>query len=156
MTFLELDEITTLMTAHAERPGERIPHRRLADDVTGRVHGVDAVRRATAAAAILFGNAELRDADADTLAMVSSEVATTPVGVAELTQGISIVDALVSTGLAASKADARRGLTAGGFSVNGAAIDGQHVLTSADLLPGGVILLRKGKRSWAAMRASQG
>jgi tyrosyl-tRNA synthetase len=152
MTFLDLDEIAALMTAHGARPGERIPHRRLADDVTARVHGEDAVRRATAAAGILFGGAELRDADAATLAMVTGEVATTGVASALLTAGIPVVDALVSTGLASSKAEGRRGVEAGGFSVNGAAIDVQRRLTDADLLPGGVILLRKGKRSWAALR----
>jgi tyrosyl-tRNA synthetase len=63
-----------------------------------------------------------------------------------------ITDALVATGLAVSKGEARRGLGSGGFSVNGVVATEATVVTSSDLLPGGVVLLRKGKKNWAALR----
>lgn len=151
-TFLPLDEIASVMAAHAAEPGKRAAQRRLADDVTARVHGTDAVARVTAAAAILFGGGALGDADDATLAMVTAEVPTRRVTRALLDQGVAIVDALVDAGLAASKGEARRGLDGGGFSVNGVSVDAARVVTTADLLPGGVLLLRKGKRNWAALR----
>ncbi len=67
--------------------------------------------------------------------------------------GLPIADALVRAGLATSKGDARRGLAANGFSVNGESRPPRTACSTADdLLPGGVMLLRKGKRTWAALR----
>jgi tyrosyl-tRNA synthetase len=154
LTFLELAEIAELMRQHEGDRAQRIPQRRLADDVTARVHGADAVRRAGDAARILFGSGDVRVADAATLAMVTGEVATFPVAAAELDAGMPIADALVRAGLAASKGEARRGLTAGGFSVNGVVIDETRTVATADLLPGDLVLLRKGKKNWAALRVS--
>jgi tyrosyl-tRNA synthetase len=153
MTFLSLEEIGALMAAHEADAGQRIPHRKLADDLTTRIHGAESVARANAAARILFGAGDIRAADEGTLAMVTGEVATTPFVAEGLAAGIPIADALVWSQLAASKAEARRGLTAGGFSVNGVAADESRMLTAADLLAGSVIMLRKGKRNWAALRA---
>jgi tyrosyl-tRNA synthetase len=152
LTFIDLDEIANLMRGHTADRGLRIPQRRLADDVTTRVHGADAVRRAGDAAAILFGSGDVRHADAATLAMVTGEVATFPLATEELALGIPIVDALLRTGLATSKADARRGLTGGGFSVNGIAAEEARAVSAGDLLAGGVVLLRKGKKNWAALK----
>jgi len=151
-TFLSLDEIAMVMTDHLTDPSRRVAQRRLADDVTARVHGADSVARATAAAAILFGGGDLRAADAATLALVAAEVPAASVEAGMLAgEGVPIADALVLAGLATSKGEARRGLAAGGFSVNGAvATEGQR-LTAADRLAGGGIFLRKGRKSWAVM-----
>jgi tyrosyl-tRNA synthetase len=152
LTFLELEEIADLMQQHGADPGQRLAQRRLADDVTARVHGHEAAERARQAAGILFGGGDLRGADAMTLAMVVAEVPTHDLPAGELDGGISLVDALTRTGLATSKADARRGLAGKGYSVNDVVADEARVLTASDLLPGGVVLLRKGKRNWAALR----
>lgn len=151
-TFLDASEISGLLEAHQGDPGKRIPQRRLADDVTERVHGRDAVERVARAASILFGSGDLAGADADTLAMVTAAVPTRTINATALYAGVAMVDALVESGLAASKGEARRGLEGGGFSVNGVPADVARVVTRDDLLAGGVVLLRKGKRNWAALR----
>lgn len=148
-TFLSLDEIAAVMAEHLANPARRVAQRRVADDVTTRVHGAESVARATAAAAILFGGGELRAADAATLAMVAAEVPRATMSVEG--EGVPIADALVATGLAASKGEARRGLAAGGFAVNGVVADEGRRLTAADRLAGGGIFLRKGKRNWAVV-----
>lgn len=152
MTFLELAEIAELMRQHAKDPGQRVAQRRLADDVTGRVHGRLAAERANDAARILFGGGDVRAADATTLGMVAAEITSQPVTRGELDGGMPLIDALLRTGLAASKSEARRGLASGGYSVNGVAAEATRVLGGADLLPGGIVLLRKGKKSWAALQ----
>jgi tyrosyl-tRNA synthetase len=152
LTFIPLDEIAALMRQHDGDRAQRVPQRRLADDVTARVHDTDAVRRASDAARILFGSGDVRAADAATLVMVTGEVATQALEPGELAPGMAIADALVRAGLAASKGEARRGLTAGGFSVNGVVADETRQITTADLLPGSVVLLRKGKRNWAGLK----
>ena len=154
-TFLERDAIVALLEQHTIEPGKRLAQRRLADDVTARIHGSDVVARVAAAAAILFGSGELAAADAATLAMVTAEVPTRTVTRTVMSSGIGIIDALVAAGLAASKGEARRGLDGGGFAVNGVPVDATRVVTSADLLSGGVVLLRKGKRNWAALRVEE-
>ncbi len=151
-TFLSLDEIAAIMREHDGDRARRVAQRRLADDVTARVHGADAVSRATNAANILFGGGDLRSADTATLAMVMAEVPSAELERSALDAGVAIADALVSAGLAASKAEARRGLSTAGFYVNGNVATEQQRLTPADFLSGNVILLRKGKRNWAALR----
>ncbi|MEO5826941.1 MAG: tyrosine--tRNA ligase [Gemmatimonadales bacterium] len=151
-TFLDLDEIDRVMAEHEADPGQRAAQRRLADDVTGRVHGADAVGRVRAAAEILFGGGDLRGADEGVVSMMVAEVPAVTVPSGSLEAGIPIVDALVLTGLAASKGDARRGLDGGGFSVNGVTVEPSAVVATSDLLAGSVVLLRKGKRNWAALR----
>jgi tyrosyl-tRNA synthetase len=153
MTFLPRDEITSAMDAQRGDPGARGAQRILADDITERVHGRDAVLRATAAARILFGTGDLRDADAATVATVVAEVPRQLLEPGTLDAGLALADALQMAGLAASKSEARRGIGSGGFSVNGVVADESRVLTTSDLLPGGAILLRKGKKTWAALVA---
>ena len=151
-TFLSLDEIAEVMATHGADPGKRLAQRRLADDVTARIHGGQSVERVTAAAAILFGGGDLAAADAETLAMVVREVPCTIAERRHLETGLPVADVLVRSGLAASKGEARRGLDGGGYSINGVVVGHTRVVTDADALAGGAILLRKGKRSWAAIQ----
>ncbi len=151
LTFLPLEDVAAVMAQHDVDRAQRHAQRKLADEVTTRVHGLGAAQSATDAARVLFGSQDVRSADAGALMMVTAEVPNFTIGRAELDSGIPIIDALVKAGLAASKAEARRGLQAGGFSVNGAVVDESHVITRTALLRGDVILLRKGKRNWAAL-----
>jgi len=151
-TFLGSEEIAAIMVEHGRDRGKRVAQRKLADDVTLRVHGPDVLRRVSEAAAILFGQGDLLTADTATLDMVAGEIPSTEIPASSLKGGMPIIDALVRCGLAASKADARRGLTAGGYSANGVAIGESHALTESDVLAGGFVLLRKGKRNWAVFR----
>jgi tyrosyl-tRNA synthetase len=153
MTFVDLTTIDELMQRHAANRAARLAQRLLADDVTARVHGPDAARRVTAVAGILFGQSDIREADGDTLAMVASEIPMVTVRGDEIS-GMSAVDALVRGGLAASRAEARRGLGAGGYSINGGVVDDSRTLSRDDLLGDGLIFLRKGKRNWAGLRTA--
>jgi len=149
-TVLPLEEIGEAMAAHQARPSERIPQRLLAKDVTSRVHGSEVANRAIAASRALFGDGQLAELDGETLAVVASEVRTVEIDRDRLTSGFGIVDALVESGLASSKADARRGLQGGGFSVNGAKVDtSDRSLGPDDLLAGRFVALQKGRRHYA-------
>ncbi len=66
-TFLDLEEIDAIEAESAEKPGLRIAQRRLAAEVTTIVHGPDEVRAAELASAALFGRAELVDLPESTL-----------------------------------------------------------------------------------------
>src|SRR5690606_5436378 len=123
--------------------------------VTARVHGAEAVERATNAARILFGTSELASADADTIQIVCEEVPSVVVSGAELDEGIGVIDAFVRAGLAESKKQARQFAGSGSLSINDITTDGQEPLGRDHLLAGGAILLRRGKRQWAALRLGE-
>lgn len=150
-TFLPLEEIAAVMAELAADPGRRAAQRRLAEEVTTRVHGAVTTRSVVEASRLLFGGTALAAADPAVFAVLAGEIPTRPVPASSLGT-LGIVDALVTAGLAASKAEARRGLQQGGFSLNGAVIaSADRVLSPADLLGGGFLLLQKGKRNYALL-----
>jgi tyrosyl-tRNA synthetase len=65
-----------------------------------------------------------------------------------LEHGVSAVDLLVETGLAASKSAARRLIEQGGASVNGARLSSVEALVTGADLQDGVLVLRAGKKRY--------
>jgi tyrosyl-tRNA synthetase len=66
--------------------------------------------------------------------------------------GSHLVDLFAATGLVAGRNAARRAIAEGGAYLNNSKVtDPESVLTEADLLAGGVALLRRGRRSLAAV-----
>ncbi len=148
-TFLDLPAIQAVEARQAADPSRREAQRLLAREVTARVHGVYVAERVVAASEILFGGTDLRSAAGDVLEVLEGEV---PCTTASLGDGLGIVDALVQAGLAASKADAKRGLQQRGFSVNGVVVDdAARVLTGDDVLAGRYVVLQKGKKNYAML-----
>jgi tyrosyl-tRNA synthetase len=155
-TFLSSEEIGAAMKEQAADASRRAAQRLLAEDITTRVHGAETTARVIAASAILFGGTDLRAADAGVFDVLSGEMPTTALPAGMLDTGFPLVDALVTSGLASSKSDARRGIQGKGFAVNGEKTDDvERVLTSGDLLAGGYVMLQKGKKNYALLRAGQ-
>lgn len=152
-TFLPLDRIAAAVKAHGANPGAREGQRLLAAEVTALVHGREVAERVTAASRLLFGGGDLRSSSADVFTVLAGEVPTHQVDRGALTGGVALVELLVTSGLAASKAEARRGLDQNGFSLNGDKVDGARSVTAADLLAGRYILLQKGKKNYALIVA---
>ncbi|MGC5617610.1 tyrosine--tRNA ligase [Georgenia sp. Z1491] len=152
-TFRTREEIEALAAEVADRPFARAAQRTLAEDVTTLVHGADATARVQAASAAVFGKGDLRDLDADTLRDATAELPRATGVVGET----SIVDLLVATGLEAGRGAARRTIASGGASVNGHKIDDdERLLAAGDLLAGGVVVLRRGKKNMAIVETHQG
>jgi len=152
-TFLPAERIAEVMAAQAADPSRRTAQRVLAEDITLRVHGADTTGRVIAASGILFGGTDLRTADAGVFEVLTGEVPTTTLPSDLLDTGLPLVDALVTSGLASSKSDARRGIQGKGFAVNGEKTDEvERLLTAADLLPGGFVMLQKGKKNYALLK----
>jgi tyrosyl-tRNA synthetase len=153
LTLLPMDDVDAIVAAHAEAPARRHGQRELAAAVTDLVHGPDARTTAEQAAEVLFGG-DPRAASPGALAVVAAEVpATTLTSEERLADGVELAPVLVRTGLATSMGDARRQLEQHGISVNGEKVDAGRTLGEADLLAGRWILLRKGKKGWAAVDA---
>jgi tyrosyl-tRNA synthetase len=153
-TFMPLDEITATTEAHQADPGRRLAQRRLAHEVTARVHGEEATVGVVKASELLFGGLNLAEAGPEVLAVLANEIPTVRISRAEC-DGLGVVDALVRAGLAASKAEARRGIQQGGFSVNGTPLEAvERRLGEGDFLAGGYVLLQKGRRNHALLAAT--
>ena len=140
------EEVAELEKAVDEEPWRRAAQRALAEDVTTLVHGAAATESVRAASEALFGKGDLRSLDGPTLRDAAAEL---PSGHVEV--GMPLVDALVAVGLADSRNAARRTLGEGGASVNGEKVtDPERVVAAADVLAGGVVVLRRGRKNLAA------
>ncbi len=146
-TFLDRAEIERYETLVAEEPFRRAAQRRLAFEVTGFVHGEDAVRAAVAASAALFGQGDLASLDAATLRAAVAELPG-----AEVSADTTVVAALVESGLCSSASDARRAIAQGGVSVNNVRVDAEDAHLGDAALAGGVAVLRRGKKTLAGLR----
>jgi tyrosyl-tRNA synthetase len=143
-TFFEREAIVELMDRHARDPAGRIPHRVLADDVTTRVHGADDCRRARDASRVLFGELDPRTADAATWRMLADALPTHPLDLATPKRALDVVAAAE---VCKSNAEARRLLSQGGIFRNGQAMTLETMTTAEDVLPGGYVWLRRGKKT---------
>jgi tyrosyl-tRNA synthetase len=141
-------EIEALEAETAARPEARTAQQALATELTTLVHGPEAAAQAIAASAALFGEGELRDLDLQTLSAALNELPR-----AEVRSPLPpIADLLVATGLAESRSAARRTVAEGGAYLNNRRLaDPALAPDEADLLHGRWLLLRRGKRSLAAI-----
>lgn len=145
LTLLGRDDIEELECSTAEHPERREGQRALAHELTTLVHGPGQCRGAEAAAAALFTE-DVAGLESETLRAALSDAPTT--AVADLAQvPLSLVDALVLSGLAASKAAARRDIAGGGVSINGRRQGQDRLLEPGDALHGRYVLLRRGRRT---------
>jgi len=150
-TFFPMEEIRGVMEEQARDPGKRPAQRRLAEEMTQRIHGEAVLRNVQEAAKVLFGGTALRDVSAEVLALLSKELPSVRLARAEL-DGLPVLDALVKSGLASSKGDAKRGIQGKGFLVNGEVVAApERTLGAGDLLHGKFVMVQKGKRNHALL-----
>jgi tyrosyl-tRNA synthetase len=146
-TFRSRQEIEELAAATREKPHLRLAQRALAEDVTTLVHGADQFARADAASRDLFGQGDLSEIDADTLEAALAELPTAKV--AELA---AFYELFAETGIVPSRSAARRAIQEGGAYANNAKIvDVEAAPAPEDLLHGRWLLLRRGRRTLAAV-----
>lgn len=149
-TFLSKEEIDELETMVHERPQARQAQRLLAEEVTTWVHGAENTERVKQASAVLFGRAEPTGLDERTLLDATAELPS-----AQATLGSDIQDVLVELGLEKGRGAARRTIASGGVYINNVKVDDEdRVLEESDVLAGGVILIRKGRKNLTVVHVS--
>jgi len=152
-TFFAAAEVAAVMAEHRRDPGKRAAQRRLAEEMTARIHGAETARGVAAASRILFGGTDLRAAGPEVFEVLAQEIPVARLPRQEL-EGLAVPDALVRAGLASSKGDARRGIQGGGFSLNGEPVGTpDRKLSAADLVAGRYLVLQKGRKSYALLVA---
>jgi tyrosyl-tRNA synthetase len=157
-TFLPLTEISAAMADHARDPGKRVAQRLLARDVTTRVHGEATTEEAIRTSEALFGGGVVSpgkgEADWTGFAPTVQAMPERKVSRSELGD-LSVVELLVASGLASSKADARRGIQGKGFYLNDQPIEAVDLRVAEDQLQGPpegrFVILRKGKKNYVRL-----
>lgn len=136
-TELQKEEVDAIMSEHSQAPQNRYAQTRLAEEVTKLVHGEEAMHIAKAVTEYLTGQANIGEADnvLDEIRKEIPSVKTNDVG--------SIIDALVTSGLASSNTEARRLVQGNAISVNGQKIARENF--EAGDFQNGRLLLRRGK-----------
>ena len=156
-TFLEQDEINTLIETHKAQPHLRQLQKRLAQETTTMVHGVEDCENAEKASQILYSKAfkeDIQTLDEATFLDVFEGVPQADVSKSKILEGLDMIAALsTETGFLASNGEARRALKENSIAVNKEKVNEQYALRAADLINDTYIILNRGKRSTFIIRA---
>jgi tyrosyl-tRNA synthetase len=156
-TFRTREEILALEEATRERPQAREAQRALAEDVTTLVHGGDECRRVIAASRALFGQGELAALDDKTLGHALAEAGLTQVALAPGQALPPVASLMHRAGVADSISAARRAIKEGGAYLNNEKVTDERAVPSlGQLLPGGFLVLRRGRRTIGGVKVTQG
>jgi tyrosyl-tRNA synthetase len=143
------EEVAALVAESVERPAARAAQRALAEELTRLVHGEEELRQAEAAGRALFGRDDLSALGAQTLGAALREAGSVTVDGDVPT----IAQLMQLTGLVSSLSEARRTVKEGGAYLNNERVsDAESVPGEGDWLPGGWLVLRRGRRNVAGVQ----
>jgi len=144
-TFLTRAEIEEYAKKVSSEPHLRDAQRRLAFEVTELVHSKEDAEAARDASLALFGSGDLSGLDGKTLRTALAELPNV-----QVVHGVSVIQALVETGLVDSNSAARRAIKEGSVSVNKEKVTDEEA-TITQFLAGDVAVLARGKKSLAGL-----
>jgi tyrosyl-tRNA synthetase len=153
------EEIENIEKSHDENRGARLLQTELAKDITTRVHSLNDYEAAINASEVLFKKGDeaveaLKNLPADIFEDIFEGVPQSEVALADIKNGITIVDALsAKTSFLKSGGEARRALKENSISVNKAKVSEDKVLNGDDLINEKHILLQRGKKNYFLVKA---
>ena len=153
LTELTREEIEDLNAIREREPHLRASQKRLAESLTVLIHGDDGLTKSQAASKILFG-AEIDKLSDEELCQIFADVPSREFERRKLdAPGLPLLDAMIETGLAKSKGEARRTVADGGVYVNNRRVDNAELMLTAEHLASPTtIVLRKGKKNYSLLR----
>ena len=140
-TFLTVEEIEEIAKRHEASPELREAHKTLAREIITDLHGLEEFEKAVKISEALFsGNVK-------ELSLKDIEIGFKDVPTVEIKEEITLIDLMVSNGIASSKREAREFLNAGSVSLNGDKVQDELMMITKDLaIESKVIVLRRGKK----------
>ncbi|MDC1259675.1 tyrosine--tRNA ligase [Flavobacteriaceae bacterium] len=155
-TFLEEQEIKSLVETHTEQPHLRQLQKRLAQEITTMVHSQADFENAEKASTILYSKsfkADIQTLDEATFLDVFEGVPTAEVSKSLLEAGLDMIAALsAETNFLTSNGEARRALKENSISVNKEKVGEDYKISSADLINDTYVIINRGKRSTFIIR----
>lgn len=152
-TLLTKDEINDILEEFEANKATRVAQKTLAYEVTKLVHGVDRAEAVKRVTEILFGTAAA-GGDYYRLQAEDFDILMTELPVVEVSSGDLISNCLLDSGLASSKADAKRFLEQGAIYLNGEQIAADQSISKENDLGSGYAMLRRGKNKQALLKIS--
>ena len=152
-TLLNQEAILALEQEQIAAPHLRAIQKALANDITIRVHGEEALQTAIKTSEFLFGNGSLAFLQGQSAAQVLSVFEGLPhftLPKQMLTAGIPIIELLAShTSIFPSKAEAKKMLQGGGVAINKEKIESEEMLVGSEhLINNEFIVIQKGKKNY--------
>jgi len=149
-TFLNRQEINSILDKHTKDAGKRILQKRLAEEITKFVHGEDELKKAIETTEKLFAN---HNAPAESLSIEDLEgmegVVKIDFAKEKINAGIDIVSFLAEAAILSSKGEARKLVQGGGISINRKKVEDAHLtIDTTLLLHEKYILIQKGKKNY--------
>ena len=155
-TFLEENEIKSLIETHKEQPHLRQLQKRLAQEITTMVHSQADFENAEKASTILYSKsfkADIQTLDEATFLDVFEGVPTAEISKTLLESGLDMIAALsAETNFLASNGEARRALKENSISVNKEKVGEDYKISSTDLINDTYVIINRGKRSTFIIR----
>ncbi|PLW60414.1 tyrosine--tRNA ligase [Lactococcus lactis] len=143
-TFLSLEEIAEIEEQFEAARHERLAQKVLAREVVSLVHGKAAYEQAVKTSEILFGGGDLRQLDAKS---ILTGLKAAPQHQVTDDEDLTLVELLISAGIAPSKRQAREDITNGAIYINGERVQAlDYVLTASDKIENRLTVIRRGKK----------
>lgn len=158
-TLLEKEEIESLIVEHDKEPHMRLLQKKMAEEVTIRVHSKEDLVKAQEASQILFGKSttdQLKSISEDMLLSVFDGVPKFDFSRSELNNKIDVVELLTEKSqVFPSKNEARKMIKGGGVSINKQKVTSNEQMIGADdLLNNKYILVQRGKKNYYLLSAN--
>lgn len=152
-TFMTKTEVDVLIEEHDKAPHLRVLQKALAEDITRRVHGEDALQTALKTTDFLFGNGSLEFLNSlsdEEVIGVFEGIAQFKVEKTAIESGIDIVSLLAEkTQIFPSKGEAKKMIQGGGVSINREKVANADITINADsLVNDKFIVAQKGKKNY--------
>ncbi len=143
-TFLSLEEIAEIEEQFEAARHERLAQKVLASEVVSLVHGKEAYEQAVKTSEILFGGGDLRQLDAKS---ILTGLKAAPQHQIAPDEDLTLIELLISAGIAPSKRQAREDITNGAIYINGERVQElDYVLTDSDKIENRLTVIRRGKK----------
>lgn len=139
-TFLSLEEIEEIEKEHEVTPEKRLAQLRLAGEVVAFVHGKEATQIAQKVTKVLFGQEEIKNLSPEELDFIKNKTPKTSVS-----EGVSIIEILIETGLASSKREAKTFIVEKAVYVNETLVEEIDLVLNKDKF-GEFFILKRGKK----------
>ncbi len=156
-TLLEETDVAELAQSLADAPERREAQKRLAAEVTRTVHGETELARVISASKAMFGG-NLADMDARSVQELFENVPSTELALNRVQgEGLSLIELFADCGVTKSRGEARRLLMGGGLYLNNDRVsDPKFMVTTAHILAGRFLVMRKGAKTYHLVKLVEG
>jgi tyrosyl-tRNA synthetase len=146
-TFMSVEETQRLIDEFEKAPHQRAAQKKIAEELTTLVHGKEAYESAVRISAALFSG-DIKSLSKEEIADGFKDVPSVT-----LEEDMNLVDALIESGLAKSKREAREFVTNNAISVNGDKVSDSEFMVSKDnALFNEFTVLRRGKKKYVLIK----